>query len=287
MVDATWNPQPDGNVLALQIDTGGNLYVGGSIGGHSRNGIAKITTSGAGSADVSWDPDAAAASPYWTVSVQALALNSAGNIYAGGSFASSGRQARNGVAKLSTSGSGDADANWNPAPDNNVTALAVGGSGDIYLGGPFAHIGGQARSGLAKIAAAGVGAVDVTWDPHPISHYNPAVSALAADASGNVFVAGAWDPSPEYAPIFALALDGSGGVFVTGAISNIGGQARHGLAKLSAAGTGTADATWNPDPLWNAGVNSIVNAVAVDAAGNARRAHQHVLRNDAERHRGA
>src|SRR5205807_2423754 len=100
-----------------------------SIGGQARNYIAKLATTGTGAADATWDPNA-------NSFVDALALSGA-DLYAGGDFngaSSIGGQARNRIAKLATTGSGAADASWDPSANDDVLALAVSGS-DVYAGG--------------------------------------------------------------------------------------------------------------------------------------------------------
>jgi hypothetical protein len=52
----------------------------------------------------------------------------------GGSFTSIGGQSRNCLAKLSTTGTGVADATWNPNANDFVQVLALSGT-DLYVGG--------------------------------------------------------------------------------------------------------------------------------------------------------
>ena len=57
-LDMTWNPAPNACVYALAV-SGTNLYVGGaftSIGTFSRNYIAKLSTTGTGAVDATWNP---------------------------------------------------------------------------------------------------------------------------------------------------------------------------------------------------------------------------------------
>src|SRR6185436_14957600 len=119
----TWNPNTNSDVYALALDGIGNVYVGGAfstIGGQNRSRIAKLSTSGAGAADATWDPNADS-------SVIALVLDGIGNVYVGGSFSTIGGQSRNNIAKVSTSGAGAADATWDPNADSYVYALVLDG----------------------------------------------------------------------------------------------------------------------------------------------------------------
>ncbi|MBS0555792.1 MAG: hypothetical protein JSR27_00105 [Proteobacteria bacterium] len=228
-LDSTWNPGADGTISALAIDGAGNIYVGGnfgSIGGQQRGGLAKLSPTTA-AADSTWNP---APDNYY---INALAVDGSGaNLYVVGAFQNIGGQARQYLAKLTTSSTGAADATWNPAPDDIPSTMALDPAGAIYVGGSFANIGGQARSNLAKLSPTGAGAADATWNPAPDRQVN------------------------------SLAVDNTGAIFVQGNFANIGGQARSTIAKLSSSGTGLADATWNPAPSCN------VYAMWPDNAGN-------------------
>ncbi|MES2952618.1 MAG: hypothetical protein V4858_29165 [Pseudomonadota bacterium] len=224
--DATWNPNAGNTVSALALD-GADLYASGSftsIGGQSRNRIAKLATSGTGDADATWNPNAGN-------TVSTLAPDGSGSLYAGGQFTSIGGQSRNRIAKLSTSGTGAADATWNPNAGNAVNVLVLDGSGNLYAGGSFTSIGGQSRNRIAKLSTSGTGAADATWDPNSANTVN------------------------------ALTLSGTD-LYAGGSFTTIGGQSRNRIAKLATSGTGAADAAWDP----NSG--STVNSLAVDGSGN-------------------
>ena len=75
-------------------------------------------------------------------------------------------------------------------------------------------IGAAARKNLAKIPGSGSGVADAAW-------------ALDPDSS-----------------VYALATDDDGHVFVGGSFTAIGGSSHFHLAKLSASGSGAADAAW-------------------------------------------
>jgi hypothetical protein len=281
-LDTTWNPTADQEVDSLAVSSdGGSVYAGGqfnSIGGQPRSNIAKLSSTGTGPADATWDPTANDA-------VFALALSSDGSdVYAAGFFTFIGGQPRSNIAKLSTTGTGAADATWNPAPDSNVSALALSSDGSsVYAGGRFNTIGGQPRSGIAKLSTTGTGAADATWSPNAIGN---GVSALAISSDGASVYAGGdfteiggqprsniaklsstgtgaadgtWNPDPN-SGVFALAVAGDGSVYAGGDFNQLGGQGSSHLARLSGTGAGAADATWNP------GADDTVSALAISAS---------------------
>ncbi|MEO7326622.1 MAG: Ig-like domain-containing protein [Dokdonella sp.] len=263
-LDANWNPSAKGYVLAMASGANDEVYVGGyfgAIGTTPRNGLAKLSGSGNGNVDPDWAPSA-------NEIVRALAVDADGAVFAGGRFTSIDGQARNYIAKLSGTGSGGVDAQWNPSADGLIEALALDSDGAVYAGGEFAHIGGQARSKIAKVANTGTGLVDPVWDPSA----DDFISALAVGSDDAVYAGGAfatiggearhhlakltrsgagsvdpiWDPSPN-GIIQALALSEAGALYTGGSFSLVGGQMRSNIAKLDSAGSGAADTNWNPE----------------------------------------
>jgi len=55
------------------------------------------------------------------------------------------------------------DASWNPDANGVVCTIVVSGS-DIYAGGEFTTIGGQARNRIAKLNNTN-GLADASWNP--------------------------------------------------------------------------------------------------------------------------
>ncbi len=240
-LDMTWNPNVTGltaRVMTIVI-SGSNLYVGGqfsAVGGQTRNCLAKISTTGAGLSDATWNP---AMSAGGSDQIRSIILNGT-DLYVGGLFTSIGGQTRNNLAKIATTGTGAADATWNPNINALVGSLLVVGT-DIYVGGFFAGTnsvnGTTTRNNIAKISTTGAGLVDATWNP------NPTVTSGSVD-------------------ITAFATDGTD-LFVGGYFEAIGGQTRQHLAKLSLTGTGSADATWFPIPSSLSGTSFRVSGLIV------------------------
>ena len=204
-VDLTWNPPIDGTVNAI-VASGTNVYLGVTIFfpiGLPLSRLVRVSMLD-GSIDRNWGPQDD------DVYIEAIAVHGL-DVYVAGFFTSIGGLVRNNIAKLSASGRGDVDPNWNPDANGGVRGLVVSGD-DVFAAGDFTTIGGQSRNGLAKLSGSGTGAADPIWD---------------AIADGSVY---------------DIAVGGTN-LYVVGSFTNIGGIARHGLAKLSTLDSGTAD--WN------------------------------------------
>ena len=193
--------------------------------------------------------------------VNALALDGAGNLYAGGRFTTAGGTAANYVANWNGS-------DWNAMGGTNdqVNALAVDGSGNLYAGGRFTTAGGTAANHIAKWNGS-------DWSALGTGTYG-SVGALALDGSGNLYAGGglhldkwngsAWSALADGTDglVLALALDGSGNVYAggefTAVLTNEGQTDANNIAK------------WNGSD-WSAlgsGTNGFVSALAVDGSGN-------------------
>lgn len=78
--------------------------------------------------------------------IRALALDGAGNLYAGGCFTQAGGVSANGVAKWD-------GTSWSPLGSGmggDVWALALDGVGNLYAGGNFTQAGGKSSSYIAR-----------------------------------------------------------------------------------------------------------------------------------------
>lgn len=272
----------DGFVYAIARQPDGGVVVGGSfqyLKGIPRRNLARLMPDG--TVDSGWNP--APNNP-----VRTLAIDATGAVYVGGSFWQIGGQSRNRLAKLSGSGAGSVDSDWNPGADNQVSALALDGNGNVYAGGSFTNIGGQARNRIAKISGAGTGTVDSQWNPSA----NHEVNSLAVDAGGALYAGGrfteiggesrsriakisgtgtgatdpAWNPSANNT-VNAIVIDGGGAVYAGGAFTQIGGQTRRYLAKILGTGTGALDPVWNPNFHNSTLPNTGVYCIALDISG--------------------
>jgi hypothetical protein len=143
-------------------------------------GIAKVTLDGGTPTHVDLY------SPVHNVAQSRVFAASASTIYAGGTFASIGGQARNNIASVLTTGSA---TGWNPNVNATVNSLAVSGS-TIYAGGAFTSVGGVSRGYLARFSdpdstppVTTVSGVDRHWHVAPVQVTLTAVDP-GATASG-------------------------------------------------------------------------------------------------------
>jgi uncharacterized delta-60 repeat protein len=128
--------QADGKILA-----GGNFHGPNSIGGQTRNYIARLDAT-TGLAD-SFNPNADA-------EVSSIAVQADGKILAGGFFGSIGGQTRHYIARFDAT-TGLADS-FDPEANNPVDSIAVQTDGKVLAGGQFSNIGGQLRNVFARLS---------------------------------------------------------------------------------------------------------------------------------------
>ena len=115
-------------------------------------------------------------------SVSSLTTDSAGNVYAGGSFTIAGGVAANRIAKWNA-----ATSTWaamGTGMNGSVSSLTTDSAGNVYAGGSFTTAGGVAANYIAKWNAA-----TSTWTAMGTGMWNM-VYALTTDSAGNVYAGG-------------------------------------------------------------------------------------------------
>jgi uncharacterized delta-60 repeat protein len=276
-LDTAFNPNANGAVESIAVQADGKILAGGqffganSIGGQTRNNIARLDAM-TGLAD-SFNPNA-------NSFVYAIAVQADGKILAGGNFNGAnciGGQTRNYIARLdATTGAADS---FDPNANNVVRSIAVQADGKILAGGLFAIIGGQPRNYIARLDAT-TGAAD-SFDPNANSY----VDSIAVQADGKILAGGlftsiggqtrnriarldattgaadSFDPNANN-EVFSIAVQADGKILAGGVFNganSIGGQTRNRIARLDAT-TGLAD-SFNPN------ANNVVNSIAVQADG--------------------
>ena len=154
-----------------------------SFGSSSRHGLAKVSTGTTAVVDPAWAPSVNSGT------VEAMAM-AGGSLFVGGQFFGIGAFNRTFLAKVSATGVGDVDPDWNPAPNGEVAALAVSGN-DLFVGGEFNGFTTESasRSRIAKLATTGTGLLDTTWNPGAGAGNAPTVRALIVSGT-DLYVGG-------------------------------------------------------------------------------------------------
>ncbi len=254
-------------VNSISVQTDGKILAGGSfdfIGGQTRHHIARLDAI-TGLAD-SFDPNA-------DNGIQSIVVQADGKILAGGFFSIIGGQTRNRIARLDAT-TGLADS-FNPNVEDGggtVYSLALQADGKILAGGFFSIIGGEMRSGIARLDST-TGFADSFNPSVPVT----TVLSIAAQADGKILVGGVFDSmggqgrnniarldaatglADSFDPnagntVEALALQADGKILVGGQFhdaNRIGGQTRNHIARLEA--TGRLDQTLDLAPVTGTG----------------------------------
>ncbi len=217
------------NIIYAVANTASTLYLGGvftRIG--ERTGSAALT-------DANGNTVASPAFPQvGGGAVLAIAPDSNGGFFIGGSFSYVAGQPRTRLAHIFNNGS--LDPAWTPAADNTVLSIA-GMSGVVYVGGEFLN-------------AAGVGG---TWTARTY--------ATAFDASTGALEA--WNPAPNNYVYSIYPFQNN--IFMGGAFASLGGTIRSYLGCVDPV-TGTA-ISWNPE--MNGTVYSITQDTGILYIGGA------------------
>ena len=112
-----------------------------------------------------------------------LAIDSAGNVYAGGGFNTAGGISANSVAKWN----GSAWSALGTGMNGRVNTLAIDSSNNLYAGGYFTQAGGSTVKCVAKWNGS-------TWSAlgtgMTYAGDTPYVNTIAVDSSGNVYAGG-------------------------------------------------------------------------------------------------
>ncbi len=281
-LDTGFNPNANGLVYAIAVQSDGKILLGGLFTTLSPNGGGTVTRNRMarlnpdGTLDAAFDPNADGI-------VESIAVQTNGQILAGGFFTTIGGETRNFIARLDAT-TGLADS-FDPNADAIVSAITLQADGKILLGGSFESIGGQPRNHIARLDA-GSGLAD-SFDPDA-SH---AVVSIAIQADGKILAAGQFmriggefrnriarlDPtngSPDsFDPIAdnavnSIVVQADGMILVGGSFTTIGpsdrpdgnfGQVRNYIARIDPT-TGLPD-SFNPN------ANDPVSSIAVQSDG--------------------
>ena len=201
-LDPSFDPEPNGQVLAVMVQQDGNILIGGNFttlqpGGaaspnapvYKRNHIARITPQGA--IDPNFDPNATAT---LSSQVYAIGLQPNGQIVIGGAFTSlqpngaASPTIRNHIARLNSNGS--LDTSFNPNANAMVAAICVEPNGQILIGGGFTSLQppGAASPTVRRYVARlnSDGSLDQGFNPDA----NNLVSVIIMQADGKILMGG-------------------------------------------------------------------------------------------------
>lgn len=277
------DPLADGDVLALALQPNGKLWVGGAFttfAGQPRHTLVRLNASGS--------LDTSVGDPNGNVDVIALALRPDGKLWVGGNFTSIGGQTRGRLARFNANGTLDATFD-DPNADFYVRALVPMPDGRLLAGGGFSNvgIGGSlvSRKGLVRFTASGT--IDATFaDPDA----NSGVLAAALQADGKTLVGGyytfiggaahshmarlqrdgtveanatfnfTFNAGANAGSVSALAWQPDGKLLAAGSYSELNGQPRKNIVRLTQ--SGTVDATFV-----TADMDQTIGGIAVQADG--------------------
>jgi uncharacterized delta-60 repeat protein len=160
-----------------------------------------------------------------------------------------------------------------PGISGGVNAIALQKDEKILIGGGFTQVGGQPRTGIARLNQDG--SVDTSFNPTltgpkgspPLGAHVPAIAVQADD---KILLAGYFESvagqprkgiarlnldgtldasfdSSVLGEVFALAVQPNGKILVGGSFTSLGGQPQKSIGRLNA--DGSLDTSFNPGPL--------------------------------------
>jgi uncharacterized delta-60 repeat protein len=142
----------NGVVYSVAVQSDGNVLIGGSFttyNGTSRGHVARLNTDG--SLDIGFATGVGAMGS----GVNAVAVQSDGNVLIGGIFPTYNGISRGCVARLLTDGSLDTGFATGAGAGNQVSSVAVQSDGKILIGGTFTTYDGTSRGYVARLLTDG------------------------------------------------------------------------------------------------------------------------------------
>lgn len=149
--DGTWHPRPSNPVSAIHVGADGWIYVGGSfssIGQQLRSLVARVSATGIGLADPVWDPQANIGT---SQNVRGIVFDGVGFVYLGGTFTTLGGQPALGLARVSSSGEGLVDSQWDPDLSGGYVNSLQFFPGELAVTGEFSRVDGTLRLGAMAL----------------------------------------------------------------------------------------------------------------------------------------
>ncbi len=278
-LDATYDPNANGNVLVSALQPDGRLIIGGAFTTLTPNGAtdwilrkyaARLNTDGTVDASFNLDLSEAPGNR-----VDSLRLLPNGTLYVGGAFTSlrpvgaSAPVARRNFARLTSAGQVDAgfDANAGGVTGATVNALALQADGRVIAVGSFSDLGGAKSTNIARFRPEGTPDPDfspvlATDGPVHTVVVRPAGEPVPTqlggfawlNANGTLRSAFATAAARLSGEINAFAIDREGRLLLGGTFANVSGTTGGNLLRFST--TGALDTRFSPAP--NGAVTGIV-----------------------------
>ena len=235
-LDSSFNSSAGGDsaiyALAETFLPDRRLLVGGSflnMNGFPRQGLARLNNVGA--LDPAFNPGLSVNGTVYAIAVYPTNTLHGGKILIGGSFTDVNGVARNGVARLNSDGTLDADFDPGTGTTNAVRTLAIQLDGRVLLGGSFTSFNGSPLNHVARLNGSG-----------------------QVDASFNVGV-GADDT------VNAIVVQPDTRIVLAGLFSQANGVSRNRITRL------LPDGTADPAINFGLGANSYIAALALQPDG--------------------
>ncbi len=291
-LDAAFNPNPNGMVLALAQHVDNKIVVAGGFttlqptgdsSATTRNRIARLNPTG--TLDTEFNPNA-------NNGVAALAVQRDGKIVLGGFFTTlqpvgdTSPANRTHLARLNVNGT--LDSEFYPRAEGNVSSIALQADGGLLIGGIFNAVWGRGTTSTSRGFVARFNG-DGSLDPDFAPFVNAEVRAFAFQADGKIVIGGNFTRAQPNGAVAALIRnhlarlnpDGSfdanfeldaggrtlvsvtqadGKIVIGGTFTSVGGATHNYVARLNA--DGSVDSTYNPD------FNGRVYTMAYEASSN-------------------
>ena len=284
-VDSGFDPDANGSVQSILLNTDGSVLIGGtfttlqpngaivvggtftSIAGATVSNLARLSIDGAADTSFAPNPDG---------TVNAIVYQADGNALIGGAFANIGGVARANLARLNGS-TGVIDTSYTPTLDGQVETAALQPDGKVVIGGAFTHVNGVVANHIARLTP--TGALDTAF----VGNASSDVVMVTLTANGQILAGGAFASigggavanfarlTPSGAidgtftpnangPVSSVALAADGSMIVGGNFTSIGGGTRTNTARLLA--NGTLDTAFKADAT-----GGTVNTVLLQSDG--------------------
>ncbi len=257
-LDSSFNSSAGGDstiyALAETFLPDRRILVGGSflnMNGYAHQGLARLNN--AGVLDPAFNPSLSVNGTVYAIAVYPTNTIQGGKILIGGNFTSVNGIVRNGVARLNSDGTLDADFDPGTGTTNAVRALAIQLDGRVLLGGSFTSFNGHPLNHVARLNLngqmdtafnVGVGADDtvnaIVVQPDTrivlvgqFSHAN----GVSRSRITRLLPDGTVDPAINFGSgadsyIAAVALQPDGMMVIGGGFTSFDGQSRQHLARI-------------------------------------------------------